>query len=109
MLIDAIKVFKEHDIYVPPPTKVGDHTFNVHGPNDSVVIYRLRSPQYNTVDAWFGKYSDDSGGLGLQGSVNGFDQLLEIFQLHKRFLATGHLQVLRDFEDERRNRHHHGA
>lgn len=110
MIEDAIRVFKEHGIDVPPITKVGDfnHTFRVHGPDDSVVIYSLRWPQYETVDAWFGKYNEDSGGLGLQGHVNSGDsfgrQLLEIFQLHKRFLATGQLQVLRDFEDERHNR-----
>lgn len=81
-----------------------EQRFAIEGPRNSIAIYSVR--WNTTVDVWFGKSDDDSGGLSLQGSINsplGIEQLERMLKLHTRFMQSGRRKVLRHFEERKHN------
>lgn len=83
-----------------PSFSVNNCTFSICGARDSLIIYRLWGN--NIVDIWFGKSNSDSGGMGKQAFLddkNHYPSLQCLLKLHKRFIISGRLKILRRFEE----------
>lgn len=93
----------EHDAIKSSSTHNKDIIFVVEGPRNSIIHYRLWG-RY-VIDVWFGKSNSDSGGLALQGTLrkDGHPkQLHNLLRLHKRFMQSGRLRILRRYQHRNR-------
>lgn len=96
-----MELFSKMDIpCVDKPDSVdGTFSFSVEGRRNSIICYRVwGSDDWIVVNAWFGKSDSDSGGLATQGLLMGEEPLSEMLKLHKRFIESGRLKILRRFE-----------
>ena len=80
--------------------KCSEITFQIHGNRNSVAMFRIWGG--HVVDIWLGKSNSDSGGRALQIAVyednNNSKDVRSVLNLHKRFMHSGRLKILRNYK-----------